>query len=698
MAKELTFTDPAFACSVTLSGTAKTLYEKAEPQFNRLKGLKTLGIVSHFSEIAMQTRHQHLVGLMRIFNKLCLQPKNKGLPKKFLWSFWCSLCFGQTGHAALSYDSEKAILLACHLDTTFREKFRIFLQPVIDFSEPCTVCEKQCEGKRGDTSTAKIWFEDLIGKNRWWAVHRWVAARKLIQEPTIMTILNQQQISDRNPMGFSKAESFKMLICPDCKWNKAIESLSRLDYVVRDITYAGTLGIHVDIDGLIELVEEERINWSLIKTLEDYLQDSLYEDLDTQTGSILYQRALADNLIKGKISIEMLFGRYPNSSYDDQSLFQLIKKSKAGKEVFDKNIRNAWKTWSIGVSIPKNQVPSEIERTIIKSKQSNHLSTHLNTRVTAFKMTQDNLLGLAICYQDSANRPAPKDIILFCQRILHQKYPHVDVEDINTALFEGLIAKECEHKILDAIIRLAELPFSTDLLKGTIDAIKSRASDRIAEKSISVRIGEIDYPITADSRQLVLNTLSLVISNKQNPQNQALKEYLQQGSMVVWAELLNWQSIYFGNKPSKKILDFVNHAQNLLAISVINNTPSAQKDLEIFALLESLKNPKSKISFRVSLPNLTLFNEEHITVNEYDVVTVLLKEEKNVEIWIWGVTTESNIERKRNEDHLKIEKLMNLLGNRWGNEVKLVENYLHKDGNDICYKIDGVIDRKTIVQ
>jgi hypothetical protein len=116
MAKELRFIDPAFRCEVVLSGTAKGLYEAAEGQFDRLKGIRSLGLGAHLHEVAVHTRHQHAVGLMRIFNKLCQQPKEKGLPKAFLWSFWPRLCFAQAGHAALSYDSEKAVLLACHLD------------------------------------------------------------------------------------------------------------------------------------------------------------------------------------------------------------------------------------------------------------------------------------------------------------------------------------------------------------------------------------------------------------------------------------------------------------------------------------------------------------------------------------------------------------------------------------------------------
>ena len=111
MTQDLRFIDPAFTCEVVLTGTARALYEAAKPQFDRLEGVRSLGLMAQIHKVAKHTRHQHLVGLMRIFNKLCQQPAKKGLPKEFLWSFWCRLCFAQTGHAALGYDSEKAVLL-----------------------------------------------------------------------------------------------------------------------------------------------------------------------------------------------------------------------------------------------------------------------------------------------------------------------------------------------------------------------------------------------------------------------------------------------------------------------------------------------------------------------------------------------------------------------------------------------------------
>ncbi len=89
------------------------------------------------------------------------------------------------------------------------------------------------------------------------------------------------------------------------------------------------------------------------------------------------------------------------------------------------------------------------------------------------------------------------------------------------------------------------------------------------------------------------------------------------------------------------------------------------------------------------LPGLILLREEKTPENEYDAVSVVLKEDKDVEIWIWGATTEAKVSSKKNKDRAKIQKLKDRLGNRWGDEIRIVENYIHKVNNKIFCEIDG---------
>lgn len=241
MSQELSFIDPIFTCEVVLRNRMKAVYESAKPQFERLKYISNLGLNAYFKDTAIHNRHHHCVGLFRIFDKLCHQPEGQGLPKEFLWSFWCRLCFGQTGHASFAYDSEKAVILACQVDTSFRTKFKKFLSPVIQKINPCLKCTQRDCGTL-DAKQATSWFEQMINRFEWRRVHLWTAALKLTQSPLILQIL-QQSNSSVNDIRFSEPEAFNMLICPNCKWDPTVRKLNSLDFVIRDMAYMGRLNV-----------------------------------------------------------------------------------------------------------------------------------------------------------------------------------------------------------------------------------------------------------------------------------------------------------------------------------------------------------------------------------------------------------------------------------------------------------------------
>jgi len=83
-----------------------------------------------------------------------------------------------------------------------------------------------------------------------------------------------------------------------------------------------------------------------------------------------------------------------------------------------------------------------------------------------------------------------------------------------------------------------------------------------------------------------------------------------------------------------------------------------------------------------------ILNDKKMPINEYDSISISLTENKNVQVWIWGVTTELGIKRKRDDDRQKIQKIKDHLFSRWEG-IKLIENYVYKDGNNICLEIDG---------
>jgi hypothetical protein len=697
MTREVRFTDPAFRCEVVLSGTALALYEAGQPQFERLKEIKSLGLVAHVHDVAMHTRHQHVMGLMRIFNKLCQQPKEKGLPKTFLWSFWCRLCFGQTGHAAMSYDAEKAVLLACHVDSTFKAKLRSLVQPVIEKLAPCTTCQrKSCPVRDKGADDANLWFDDLIAHNRWQQLHLWIAALKLLREPKLLPVLHGQVIGQNNPLGFSEPEALKMLVAPGCEWGRSLRNLSRLDFIVRDLAFAGTLGIQLDVDNLVAAAADAgHPDWKLLGSLSAYMSDTMYESLQAQTASALFQRTLAAALIGGQITLGALFGLDLDAALSDDDLRKLLERKPGGREVFDRATRAAWRAWPINTYIDPQDVPCELERAITGHNKS-HLSRHTSARATCVKLKQDHSLAIAMRHESLANRPEAKAFVKLCRSVLNKQYPKLVPEQLTAALFEGLVDRRCAHGLDSAVECLSKLPVQHTTVRKAADVVNSRASGKSAVSGdFSFKIGGYEYPFRGDPQELQINTMHAALSGDDTVRKN-LGITIEEAAEILWSELAAWQSIYFGPSPSKKVAAVLEEAQAQLAQRVIAAAPTAEPDLELYALLEAVKHPTDGVSFRIALPNLKLLKEDGNPENEYDVVSVVLKNDKDVEVWVWGVTTEQNLTKKRADDLAKIQKLKDLLGNRWGNDVRVFTCYVHKEGNDICCEIAGRQERRTI--
>lgn len=696
MAEDLVFVDPAFTCQLFLTGAARALYEAAKPQFERLKGVLSLGLLAQIDDVAKHTRHQHLVGLMRIFDKLCQQPSGKGLPKGFLWSFWCRLCFAQTGHAALSYDSEKAVLLACHLDSTFKDELRAMLQPVISSLAACAKCSRSsCEVRDKGTVEAPVWFDDLVTGNRWRGLHLWVAALKLIQHPSVLAILRGQRTNDANLLGFSEADALKMMVAPNCEWRPVFRRLRRLDFIPRDLAFAGTINIRLDLDTLVSAANEPHRDWKLLASLNNYMVENIYESPELQLASTLYQRALATLLTKRKLSLGALFGFEPASATNDDELRAIVAKTLIGKQVFDHSVRKCWRVWPIHTYVDEKRAPVEVEKEVTGHAKA-HLNRHVNARVTCVKLERPNLLGLAISHRDLNDKPNAKAFVKLCRSLLLKQIPRINEKEVANALYEGLVDRKCADGLEAAVKRLSKLGLPLDQLKKTAEIINDRANaNSVAQGDVSIHVGGFAYRVPSERRQFIVNIMHAVIAGGGSAR-EILGFTPEDAAEVLWSELLRWQSLHFGLRCTKAFSNLLELAQHALAKQIVGGAPGAEADLEVYTLLEALKHPATSVSFRITLPNLRLIKDDGQHENEYDVVSVVLKDDKYVQVWVWGVTVEQNLSPKRAADLVKIQKLKDLLGQRWAGDVKVVTCYVHRDRNDICCEIDGSQTRRTI--
>ena len=524
----------------------------------------------------------------------------------------------------------------------------------------------------------------------------WIAALKLVQELKLLPILKGQKISKENLLGFSEAEAFKLLVAPGCRWGRSIRNLRRLDFIVRDLAFAGTVGIQLDVDTLVGAADEDHADWELLSSLSRYMSDTLYESIEAQTASVLFQRALAELLIRGKISLEELFGIDLERALNDESLRTLMMRSAIGREVFDGNRRESWRAWPINTFIEKNSIPCELERQIT-SYDKGHLSHHTSTRATCFKMRQDHMLAIAISHQSLAARPAAKAFVKLCRSVLATQYPRLASGQLIDALFEGLVDRRCQYGLKSATERLGRLPIQLKLLRNAANVVNRRASGK-ADPSMefSIKIGGYEYPLHGDPRDLQVSTMHAALLGADSVRKN-LGITKENAAEMLWDELMKSQSAYFGLRPTQTIAAMARKTQELLGRQVIAGAASAASDLELYVLLEALEHPGNGVSFRVALPNLKLLKEDGTVENEYDVVSVVLKKNKEVEVWVWGVTTDADLTPKRTADLAKIQKLKDLLGGRWAGDVRIVTCYIHKDGNDICLDIDGRPERRVFV-
>ena len=372
----------------------------------------------------------------------------------------------------------------------------------------------------------------------------------------------------------------------------------------------------------------------------------------------------------------------------------MVAKTPAGKQVFDDSIREGWHVWPIHTYVDLKRVPSEVEKEITGHAKG-HLDRHVSAKVTCIKLGARNSLALAISHRDLTEKPDAKAFVKLCRSILMKQLPKINTEELADALYEGLVDRECEHGMGAAVSRLSKLGLSAYELKAAAELVNRRATTgQATEGEMSIQVGGFAYAFHGDPREFQINGMHAAISCD-DAVRKNLAMTLEDAAQVLWGQLLQWQSLHFGLQSAKTLATLLEVTQTVLAKRVVARGPTAEGDLELYSLLEALKHPADSVSCRIALPNLRLTKEDGRDENEYDVVSVILKEDKYVEVWVWGVSVEQNLTPKRKADMEKIQKLKDLWGQRWGSDVTVRTCYIHKEGNDICCEIDGCQQRRT---
>ena len=688
MPDELRFTDPAFSCEVVIRGAHVALYRTAFAQFERLKEIRDLGLTGHFDDTGVHTKHHHLIGLMRLFEKLLVQPESYGLPKEFLWSFWPRLCFGQTGHAAFCYDTEKAVLLACHIDASFRRTFVDFLKPVVDEGANCV------EGQNEDEKKAVVaqWLDRLIEENQWLRVFYWVAALKLIQDQNLRGVLETQHYDRRsNRPGFDWHKAILILIDPETEWDNPIRRLNRLDFVVRDLHLTGRIGITLDVDRLVANVNfPDDPDWQLIRQLNGYLVNTLYESVQRQTESTIFRRTLANLLINGGIDIESLFGIDPGNFISDYDLIRRIHGRKQGKELFQDEVRKAWQTWTIRCDVDQEHPPLILEQKLSGRRRGTAILSDPSTkRLITHQLTQLDTIAISIRHRDASDRLTPSDFLQSCKRIADTMYPTLNVLDLHRALVEGLCGCLAKNGLYEASRTIGNIdPIDLSVQKAAALYVVNHSKRNDFEEDFKIIIAGIEQPLDRTGLLIPLRIMQAAFFGSED-QRRRLGMSFEKARQILWAYLFQWQNRFFKKAPVQSLRSLLHKTQETLRQRILSGEITKGKDLEFYVLLESLLHPGENVQFRTSLPNVILLKNNRNPENEYDVVSIVLKRNNLVEVWIWGATTEDNYGRKRRADLDKIQILKDNIGQRWSGEVRTPHGYVHVENGRLKLEIDG---------
>lgn len=649
--QELSFIDPVFNSKLILIKNSKKIYELIKPEFDRLNDIANLGLIAHINDITYYSKHQHLVGLWRLFQKIQSQPKSYGLPERFIWSFWCRLCFAQIGHASFAYDAEKAILLACHSNEEFLKKLLEFVEPIIKRAriQKCSCCT-YCKNEKfslNQQERRKI-FNNLINSNNWKRLYLWIAALKLYN---MENLINELKTFPQ----FKYSEAFNILINPLCKWNEVIENINKLDYVSRDSVYIG-MRINFDIDNILAYAnkaEHSKNYWDILNYCNTILTKTTYADYNMQTHSGIFQRTLADLLIAGDINLEQLFGMGSNS-LNDKELKEIICKKKKKtckliKELFNPETRGKWHTWNLKIfqDLEENNFQIENLFTNIKQTHKKNITDFTQTKIIAYKSTINKN---ELCYSircDDSEKPDLKRVM----KIISRNYCKFDPLDSMKFLTEFITGFKIKHKLLEIVDFLGE--HSTGL-KEEIFTVLKRYN----------KLFKFDPYLSYSD----FGELTKIFTFREPTENIDLNVVYK----YFWKQLLMKQPIYLSNNKSKSINNLLTAAKNIFSelLFIGDNGINKGKIMEIYAFLEALTFANENAVFKIVLPNIELFYDEK-PENEYDILSFTLGRE--IKIYIWNVTTvqPTALREKQRNDSLKIRKLERCLKFRWADQTNI---------------------------
>lgn len=614
MKPEKKFVDPIHRW-MEFDGIDIELNLRLETDFERIKGINHLGLISLVYPLAKHNKFEHQIGSQYVISKALTR---KIFPSIEENSVKIAAAINHIGHLPCTYTCEKAVLVAASMSDSVKSE----LEAIINFVHENIVC-KNCDLKYCGTT------ED-VGEIHYKKIHKWFSLYKYLKNRGLRNSLKkfEHEPGDKS-VKFEYNEEFikKMLICKNkndkyIKYKNIFDELDKIDYVFRDLFYFGTAFLDINLDLILSKYKTniEYPEKKLIKSANVYLRDTFYYDPLVVAKSTFSEKMIAYLLINNNISIAQLL------KFNDNNLLELLQKQRMKfiKKSYEHVFNNEYETFKRKLSaIPIDQKTTDsikLEKRITVLRSEGLLTYPFENGYFTSMREVDHGSGLDIYIDEKF--PKLQQLIRFISR----NKKHIILND-----FDGLISHILNGD--NASINENSFDFVYLILKDV---------EFEYEKYMIPRAQKLDQ-----ERKQLLGFIHKIIYKD----NHKMKHEMFINNVIHYSN-----EIF--RKPTKKIIKF---RENVLKTGYRLIDEERQNDkkgllLEACVFLDSMMNGWEGVRDKYLFPNVIVKDINNHKTAEYDLIVVKLMEDYSVVIDL----IESSVDNSKEKEDEEMEKMRRL--------------------------------------
>jgi len=308
MLKEFVKYDPLYRV-IEVSKELLDMEKKLSKEYERLKNISNLGLVTHFFETAKFSKYEHLIGTLYQVNSLI---SNTKIEEKYKKPLLISAIILHLGHFPYTYATEEALLLAANCGKDINSnRAKDYIKLVLN-----KVLKAYGKGEEFNNKEIKaiLFMKDPKKLYRFFSLEILLDSWKKIKSDfelndESLKIIIGNLIDERSP-GY-----------------KYLNLANKSDYVQRDALYLGCAKLDVSPKLLYKNLSDKystkysttSINeQKLIQITERYLTERFYENPDVISSVNLYTKILASLFLSKNFKLQWL------KKFDDDAFKSVI--------------------------------------------------------------------------------------------------------------------------------------------------------------------------------------------------------------------------------------------------------------------------------------------------------------------------------------------------------------------------------------